>query len=179
MPDPAAKSTRSFCKNHNLPPMPAITLHTFIQAPAGICFDLARSIDLHQDSVAHTREKAIAGRRTGLAGAGDTVTWEAVHFGVRQRFTGKITEVTYPVHFRDVMLKGIFKKLEHDHHFREEKGGTLMTDIFIFKAPLGIFGKLAERLFLTAYLRNFLIRRNAFIRQVAESGDYRKHLPVS
>ena len=45
--------------------MPTIQLETIINADIKICFDLSRSIDLHQISTAKTNEKAIAGIRFG------------------------------------------------------------------------------------------------------------------
>lgn len=46
--------------------MPTIQLETIIDADIKICFDLSRSIDLHQISTAKTNEKAIAGVTAGL-----------------------------------------------------------------------------------------------------------------
>jgi len=62
-----------------------------INAPTERCFDLARDIAFHQRSVAHTAERAIGGVTGGLIALGETVTWEATHFGVRQRLTVRIT----------------------------------------------------------------------------------------
>ena len=70
--------------------MPTIILETFIHAPIERCFDLARDIDLHADSMKHTGEKAVAGKTSGLIGPGETVTWRARHFGVWQNLTSKI-----------------------------------------------------------------------------------------
>jgi hypothetical protein len=53
--------------------MPNIYLETKIAAPINICFDCARNIDLHQQSVVHTKEIAIAGRKSGLIEEGETV----------------------------------------------------------------------------------------------------------
>jgi hypothetical protein len=61
-----------------------IDLITIINAPIEICFDLSRSIDLHQHSTQQTREKAIAGRTTGLIGLNEFVTWRATHFLITQ-----------------------------------------------------------------------------------------------
>ncbi|MGZ3884237.1 MAG: SRPBCC family protein [Bacteroidia bacterium] len=156
--------------------MAVITLTTFIEAPADRCFLLSLSVDLHTGSTAQTGEKAIAGVTHGIMKLYDTVTWEARHFGVVQRLTSKITEYERPLFFVDEMEKGIFKKLHHLHSYKEENGGTTMTDVFEFEAPFGGLGRLAGRLFLKAYLENFLVKRNAFIKQVAESGDWKKYL---
>lgn len=71
--------------------MPLIHLITSIKAPIQVVFDLSRSIDFHQESVSKTREKAVAGRTSGLIELGETVTWEAFHLGVKQQLTTKIT----------------------------------------------------------------------------------------
>jgi hypothetical protein len=44
-----------------------------------------------------------------------------------------------------------------------------MTDVFEFESPLGIIGKLFNAIFLTGYLRKFLIKRNEMIKTIAES----------
>jgi len=41
-------------------------------------FDRARSIDAHKDSMARSREQAVAGVTTGLISLGEEVTWRAV-----------------------------------------------------------------------------------------------------
>jgi hypothetical protein len=66
-----------------------IHLETFVAAPAATTFDLARDIDFHQRSMADTGERAIAGRTSGLIGAGETVTWRARHVGLRWTLTSR------------------------------------------------------------------------------------------
>lgn len=153
--------------------MPLLELKTDISAPIEICFDLARSIDFHRLSTGNTRERAVAGVTTGLIKLGETVTWEATHFGIRQRLTSIITAYDRPYHFRDEMTRGAFSYIRHDHIFEKGNGVTTMTDRFDFGSPLGLLGKLANRLVLTDYLRNFISRRNALIKQYAESDKWR------
>lgn len=153
--------------------MPKIELETFIKAEIEICFDLARSIDLHTISTSKTNEKAIDGRTQGLIEADEFVTWEATHFGIRQKLTSKITAFERPFHFRDEQLKGIFKFIKHDHYFEQKKDGVLMKDVFIYEAPFGLIGKVVEQLILTNYLKKFLIERNEVIKDCAESDLYK------
>ena len=47
--------------------MPVIYLTTIINAPQELVFDLSRSIDLHQTSMQHTNEKAVAGRMSAIS----------------------------------------------------------------------------------------------------------------
>jgi ligand-binding SRPBCC domain-containing protein len=149
--------------------VPRLELVIDIAAPIERVFDLARSIDVHQESQTRHREKAVAGRTTGLIEVGETVTWEAIHFGVRQRLSSRIDEMTRPVHFRDSMVSGAFAGFVHDHHFEAIPGGTRMTDIFDYTSPLGVLGRLADLLFLERYMRRLLEERNEVIRRLAEA----------
>jgi len=54
--------------------MPVIHLETSIAAPVDVCFDLNRDIDVHTQSTARTRERAVAGVTSGLIDAGQEVT---------------------------------------------------------------------------------------------------------
>jgi len=147
--------------------MPVIELSTIINAPIEKCFDIARDIDVHVASTAHTGERAIAGR-SGLIELGETVTWRAKHFGVWQNLTSKITAMDRPHSFTDVMVSGAFKSFTHDHYFTGISGQTVMKDRFEFESPFGWLGRLANNLFLTRYMANLLEQRNQVIKQVAE-----------
>jgi ligand-binding SRPBCC domain-containing protein len=148
--------------------MPTIELETFIDAPVERCFDLARSIDLHKISTAGTNEEAFGGTTSGLIKGGEHVTWRARHFGITQTFTSKITAFTYPVHFRDEMLKGAFKSFRHDHIFESKDHGTTMRDVVRYESPGWVVGKIFNTIILTRYLRRLLIKRNTIIKAFAE-----------
>ncbi len=148
--------------------MPTIILKTQIEVDLQTCFDLARNIDFHKQSLAHSNEKAIAGKTSGLIELGESVTWEAKHFGIQQRLTSKITEFDPPHYFVDEMVSGAFKSFKHEHIFKEQDGQTLMIDKFHFESPYGVIGKLANVLFLKRYLTSLLILRNNFLKQQAE-----------
>jgi ligand-binding SRPBCC domain-containing protein len=150
--------------------MSIITVETRIDASIELCFDLARSIDLHITSTEGTNERAVGGVTSGLIGPGQEVTWEATHFGVRQRLTSRITAFDRPRHFRDSQVSGPFHRFDHDHFFVADSGTTLMNDVFDFTPPLGWLGKLADDIFLRSYLTKFLKKRSAAIKTAAEAG---------
>lgn len=149
--------------------MSRIYLETLIEADIQTVFDLARNIDLHQQSTSRTHEKAIAGRTSGLIEENETVTWRAKHLGVYQTLTTKIISMEKPNQFTDEMQKGAFKSLHHQHIFKTVNDKTMMTDIFDFESPLGIIGKIFNKLFLRNYLKKFLLERNRLIKTIAES----------
>lgn len=149
--------------------MSIIHLKTTIKADIHQVFDLARDIDLHQKSTSKTQEKAIAGRTSGLIEENETVTWKAKHLGFYQTHTSKIISMEKPYQVTDIMLKGTFKSLKHQHIFKQEGKNTIMTDIFEFESPFGIIGKLFNQFFLKNYLTNFLLERNALIKNTTEN----------
>jgi ligand-binding SRPBCC domain-containing protein len=102
---------------------------------------MARDINIHSQTVKHTKERAIARGTAGKIALGEAVTFEAIHFGIRQKLTSKIVEFESPYIFVDEMQKGAFKHMKHIHKFEEKEKGTLMTDILEFSSPFGIIGK--------------------------------------
>ncbi len=157
--------------------MPVIDFTTAIEAPIARCFDLARSIDFHQVTTSDTGEKAVAGRTTGLIEQGESVTWRAKHLGVWQQLSVRIVEMDRPRHFRDEMVRGAFARMCHDHEFVQDGNTTRMRDRFAFEAPLGPLGWLANRLFLEAYMRRFLLQRARILKEAAESQAWRQFVP--
>lgn len=156
--------------------MPEICITTIINAPIQRCFDLARSIDLHQQTSAHTDERAIAGITCGLIGKGETVTWRAKHFGIVQTLTSVISEMESPYLFEDRMLKGAFKSIRHMHRFEFVNGQTIMRDEFVFESPGGFVGRLFNWIVLTNYMTKFLSERNQMIKIVAETDEWKKYI---
>jgi len=151
--------------------MPLIKHEIYIDAPIQICFDLARNIQVHMETTSKTKERAIGGVTEGLIELGDTVTWEAVHLGVKQKLTAKITEMEKPYRFTDEMVKGAFHSFKHTHEFIESGAGTVMKDEFAYISPLGILGKLADRLFLEKYMQAFIVNRSLALKEIAEKNN--------
>lgn len=149
--------------------MARIRIVTSIAAPIERCFDLARDIDFHVRSLAGTGERAVAGRTSGLIELGESVTWEARHFGIRQRLTSKITALDRPRYFRDEMVAGAFRNFAHDHLFEQTGDVTVMIDAVEFQSPLGPIGWLVDRLVLAGYLSRLLTGRAEAIKQAAPS----------
>ena len=147
--------------------METITIVTPMHAPIERCFDAARDLDLHLKSMADTNERAVAGRTSGLIELGEEVTWRARHFGITQHFTSKITAFDRPRYFQDTMQRGAFQSFVHDHFFAYENGITTMTDVLTFSAPLGLLGRIAEKLLLRRYLERLLTSRAAVIAEWA------------
>ncbi len=156
--------------------MSSIHLTTFIAAPVSRVFDLARSVDMHKQSMKNHKEEAVAGIRFGLIEKNESVTWKAKHFFKTRFFRSEITEMKKPDMFIDVQVKGDFKMMKHVHHFKPCDNGTIMIDLLEFEPPYGSVGQLFGKLFLTRYLKNLLEQKNNVLKEFAESEKWRKFL---
>jgi ligand-binding SRPBCC domain-containing protein len=119
-------------------------------------------------STKDTKEIAVGGRTSGLCEEGDTITWEATHFLIRQRLTVEITKMEKPVFFEDRMVKGAFKSMRHEHHFEQADSHTIMRDVFMYEVPYGIAGWIFDKVILRRYMTRFLRTRNEMIKRMAE-----------
>jgi hypothetical protein len=154
---------------------------TVIGAPRERVFDLSRSIEVHLLANVHENEqaRAVGGLTTGLVGLGDQVTWRAKHFGFWHELTSKATVMSPYTHFQVTMVKGIFRSMRADHWFRSlPSGATELKDIFAIAAPVPVLGLIAETLFLRRYMITLNRERNAVIKQLAESGNWQRYLPI-
>lgn len=149
--------------------MPTIYLTTTIKASLQKVFDAARSIDLHQTSMQHTNEIAIAGKTSGLIELGESVTWQAKHLFIKREMTVEITAMKLYDYFKDEMIKGDFIAMKHEHIFHATNEGTIMKDIFYFKTPYGILGTIFNKLYLTNYMKKLLEKRNAIIKAFVQT----------
>ena len=159
--------------------MARIEIITEIAAPIERCFDLARSIDAHLASTAGIRERAVAGTTTGLIGLDEQITWNSHHYGFAVMHTSRITKYERPSHFQDVMVKGIFRKFEHDHWFAESNGMTTMRDVIEVWAPYFAIACIVGPLITRSYLRRLIVQRNAYLKRIAESDQWRRFLEHS
>ena len=158
--------------------MPIIKLITEVNVEREVVFDLSRSVDLHKISTEQTNEEAISGKISGLINLNESVTWRAKHLGIYQNLTSKVTKFDYPNYFVDEMQKGAFKSFKHEHHFVEQNEKTVMTDIFDYKSPFGLLGKLADELFLKKYMTDLLTERNRIVKEFAESGKWKEIINI-
>lgn len=147
-----------------------------VRAPAGRCFDLARSVDLHVDSSTAIGARAVGGRRRGLSGVGDVTTWSARFFGVCFRMTTRIEDFSPPTGFGDRLTRGLLRRFGHVYRFAPmPDGGCVMSDELTVEAPFGPLGKLVERLYLARRMQSLVRRRLEHVKRVAESDDWQRY----
>lgn len=148
--------------------MTTIKIITHYFAPIEKVFDTNRNIDIHQQSASKTKEVAIAGITSGLINKNETVTWKGKHFGVYLTHQSLISEMIYPTYFIDEQLKGQFKSFKHQHFFEQKENFVEVTDVLEYETPYGIFGTLFDKIILKKHLTNFILHRNAVLKNLAE-----------
>ena len=77
--------------------------------------------------------------------AGMIITYKiAPLFGIKMNWMTEITHVKEGEYFVDEQRFGPYALWHHQHHFKEIKGGVLMTDILNYAIPYGPIGRLAN-----------------------------------
>jgi ligand-binding SRPBCC domain-containing protein len=88
-----------------------------------------------------------------------------------------LVEVWRPYsYFRDVMIDGVFKAYEHEHHFAAMNDGTRIRDEVRFTVPLTLMGSLTEQLLVRRKVLKLIRQRNALIKRAAESDLWHDYL---
>ncbi len=73
-------------------------------------------------------------------------------FGIRRRWTTRITEYDPPRKFIDVQLRGPYVFWRHTHRFDETADGTRVVDGVEYIVPYGLLGDLIHALFIRRQL---------------------------
>lgn len=147
-------------------------MKTHVRASAARCFDLARDVGVHCRTSAFTDERVVQpGRTAGPLELGDTVTFEGRHFGVRWRLTASIVELERPHRFVDQATGRAFPWLRHVHEFDECDGATEMIDRLEWQSPLGLLGRIADRLLIERHMARYVSAKQQALKVLAESGE--------
>ncbi len=141
--------------------MPKFEVETVVPASVGQVFDSCLDMEVHTDSMADSGERILGDDPAVQLKAGDSITFEARHFGMNWRLTARVTEFEFPYRFVDEQLKGPFGYWRHEHVFVPDgPSRTVMTDVVSFASPFGVLGAVVDRLVLRRYMER-LIRGRA------------------
>ena len=148
-----------------------------IHAPIERCFLLSTSLEL-VGQVLQMRPVEGGSRKTaGLVAEGDRIEWRGWLFGLPQVHESLITRYERPDFFQDTMVRGRFKRFQHDHRFTEIDGHTLLVDKLRFSLPLGWPGKMVARQVMIPHISGVLRRRMLLLKHVAEGREWQRYLP--
>ncbi len=73
---------------------------------------------------------------------------------IKLKWVTEITHVRENEYFVDEQRVGPYAMWHHQHKIEPIQGGVLMTDIITYQPPFGIFGVLANTLFIKKQLQN-------------------------
>jgi ligand-binding SRPBCC domain-containing protein len=79
--------------------------------------------------------------------------------GIPVYWMTEITQVKDKEYFIDEQRYGPYSLWHHQHHFKGINGGVEMTDIVHYKMPLGLIGRLANKLFVRRKLSKIFTYR--------------------
>lgn len=83
--------------------------------------------------------------------------------GISMKWRTLIDIYEPPYRFRDIQLKGPYKKWEHLHEFIEVENGTLMKDTVDYELPFGFIGDIVHSLKVKKQVNDIFDYRNKTI----------------
>jgi len=145
-----------------------------INAPVERLFLLSTSIDLVGRTLGMT---PVEGKTRGLIVGGDRILWKGWKFGLPQVHESLITGYERGKFFQDTMgAQGRFKSFQHDHHFMEVGGHTLLNDKVRFSLPMGWVGKMVAHYVMVPHISKLLRQRFDLLKRVAEGREWEQYL---
>ena len=153
--------------------MPSLHFTTFIAAPAERVFDLSRNLAVLKYVFNNRKESFSSGAGATLISKGETVSVSIKHAGRLRSCMLRLTELTRPVSFTEVQVKGDLENFRHERHFKRADNGTIMIDMIEYGMPRDMVGRILGRFYLKQYLEKLMLQRNETIRQYAETEKWR------
>lgn len=94
--------------------------------------------------------------------SGQIITYKVSPFpGIKTNWVTEITHVSEGQFFVDEQRFGPYRMWHHEHHFKIQDQGVLMTDRVSYKLPFGFLGRIAHVVFVKKQLTNiFAFREN-------------------
>lgn len=156
--------------------MPTIHLTTFIAQSADIVFDLTRHVGLQRDALLAYQQQAVDGTRFGLLESGETITWRARHFFRDRLIRLKTCEMIPGDRLILEQVKGPFLSYRQERYLKSCENGSILIDLIHYEWKQGVLGRIADRLFLGAYLEKLLNLHIDAIRRAAEGTRWKTYL---
>lgn len=94
---------------------------------------------------------------------GLTIDYRVRVLGWPTRWRSLIDEWDPPHRFRDIQVRGPYRRWDHRHWFRAQAGGTLVEDVVVYELPAGALGVLVNRVVVRRQLDAIFDYRRARI----------------
>jgi ligand-binding SRPBCC domain-containing protein len=86
--------------------------------------------------------------------------------GLKMTWVTEITHVDDKKYFVDEQRMGPYKMWHHQHKLKAVEGGVMMEDIVTYQPPFGIFGAIANSLFIKRQLKQIFDYRTVAINRI-------------
>ncbi|MCO6489469.1 MAG: SRPBCC family protein [Phaeodactylibacter sp.] len=86
--------------------------------------------------------------------------------GIKMNWVTEITHIKEGQYFVDEQRLGPYALWHHEHHFKEQDGGVLMTDLLHYQVPYGIIGAVADRLVVNRRVEEIFRFRRKVVAEV-------------
>lgn len=87
-------------------------------------------------------------------------------FGIRLRWTSRITEYDPPRRFVDEQIRGPYRRWRHVHEFIDEGATTVVRDEVTYELPFGPLGWLVDVIYVRWSLKAIFDYRERVIREM-------------
>jgi len=84
-------------------------------------------------------------------------------FGIKMNWMTEITHVKEKEYFVDEQRFGPYAMWHHQHHFKEVKGGVLMTDLLNYAIPYGFIGRIVNSIIVADKIKKVFDYREGVI----------------
>jgi ligand-binding SRPBCC domain-containing protein len=101
---------------------------------------------------------------------GLTLDYRVRMLGLPGRWRSLITDYDPPYAFRDVQVRGPYRRWEHHHRFLPARAGTLVEDFVVYEPPLGPLGAVLDRLMIRGQLRALFDYRRRRLNELLHAG---------
>jgi ligand-binding SRPBCC domain-containing protein len=95
----------------------------------------------------------VVGNTDAEVRAGTCIRYKLRLHGVRFNWESRITEYVENQHFADEQLIGPYRRWYHRHLFKAVPDGVEIRDVVEYQLPLGVFGRLGQRLMVNRQLQ--------------------------
>lgn len=82
----------------------------------------------------------------------------------------EITHIKPQQYFVDEQRFGPYKLWHHEHHFKEEKNGVIMTDLLNYDIGKSVFGRIAGAVYVHKQIKNIFAYRTEKLKEIFPHG---------
>ena len=147
-----------------------------IKAPIERCFLLSTNQELARRTLGLRVARRRPSRCSGLIMEGERFARRNWWLGLPHTHESVVSRCEPPSYLQDTMVRGRFRRLQHEHQFIEIEGHVLLTATVRFSLPMGRAGRWIGRRLTVPRVSAMLRSRLELLRKVAETDEWKRYL---